>query len=209
MGRAGDPTPDRLTRPFVVLWLGAFAFFLSFLLLLSALPIFARRMGASDAAVGVIIAAFAVTSLLLRPVTGWGADRYGRRPFMLAGSVVFALASMAYGWVAGAWSLVLVRLLHGAGMGLYPTAATAMVVDITPPPRRGQTLGIYGMGGSLALAVGPTGNRAPDGSGQRARATPPGARRRLDTSAARSGSTQSAGSLRGWTGRRRPSASRR
>ena len=144
-----------MRRPFVVLWLGGFAFFLSFLLLLSALAIFARRMGASDGAIGVIMAAFAITSLLLRPVTGWGADRYGRRPFMLAGSVVFALASIAYGWAAGAWSLVLVRLLHGAGMGLYPTAATAMVVDITPPPRRGQVLGIYGMGGSLALAVGP------------------------------------------------------
>jgi MFS family permease len=144
-----------LTRPFVVLWLGGFAFFLSFLLLLSALPIFARRMGASDGAIGVIMAAFAITSLLLRPVTGWGADRYGRRPFMLAGSVFFAIASVAYGWVAGALGLVLVRLLHGAGMGLYPTAATAMVVDVTPIERRGLVLGLYGAGGSLALAIGP------------------------------------------------------
>ena len=144
-----------MTRAFAVLWLGGFAFFLSFLLLLSALPIFARRLGASDAAIGVIMAAFAVTSLLLRPITGWGADRYGRRPFMLAGAAIFALASLAYGWVAGALGLALVRLLHGAGMGLYPTAATAMVVDITPVERRGMVLGIYGAGGSLALAVGP------------------------------------------------------
>lgn len=144
-----------MRRPFAVLWLGGFAFFLSFLLLLSALPIFARRMGASDSAIGVIMAAFAITSLLLRPVTGWGADRYGRRPFMLAGALVFTLASIAYGWTAGALGLVLVRLVHGAGMGLYPTAASAMVVDVTPIERRGQVLGIYGVGGSLALAVGP------------------------------------------------------
>ena len=144
-----------MTRPFVVLWLGCFAFFLSFLLLLSALPLFARRMGASDSAIGVIMAAFAITSLLLRPITGWGADRYGRRPFMLAGSLVFTLASVAYGWAAGALGLVLVRLVHGAGMGLYPTAASAMVVDLTPPGRRGEVLGIYGVAGSLALAVGP------------------------------------------------------
>jgi MFS family permease len=51
--------------------------------------------------------------------------------------------------------LVLVRLLHGAGMGLYPTAATAMVVDVTPLERRGVVLGLYGAGGSLALAIGP------------------------------------------------------
>lgn len=107
-----------MTRPFAVLWLGGFAFFLSFLLLLSALPLFARRMGASDGAIGVIMAAFAITSLALRPVTGWAADRYGRRPFMLAGAVVFTLASIAYGWATGALTLALVRLVHGAGMGL-------------------------------------------------------------------------------------------
>ena len=143
-------------RPFIFLWLGSFAFFLSFLLLLSALPIFARRsLGASDAAIGIIMASFAVTSLLFRPVAGWGADRYGRRPFMLAGALTFAVASIAYGWTGGAISLVLVRLLHGAGMGLYPTAASAMVADLTPAERRGEILGLYGAAGSVALAIGP------------------------------------------------------
>ncbi len=154
MSRAAGTTAP--ARPFVLLWLSAFAFFLSFLLLLSALPLFARRsLGASDAAIGVIMASFAVTSLLLRPVAGWGADRYGRRPFMLAGALTFAVASVAYGWAGGAVGLVLVRLLHGAGMGLYPTAASAMVADLTPPDRRGEILGLYGASGSLALAVGP------------------------------------------------------
>ena len=108
-----------------MLWLSAFSFFLSFLLLLSALPIFARRLGASDAAVGFIMASFAVSSLALRPPTGWAADRFGRRPFMLAGALVFVVASLAYGWASGALGLVLVRFLHGCGMGLYPTAASA------------------------------------------------------------------------------------
>jgi MFS family permease len=101
------------------------------------------------------MASFAITSLLFRPVAGWGVDRYGRRPFMLAGAATFAVASVAYGWTVGPVSLVLVRLLHGAGMGLYPTAASAMVADLTPPQRRGETLGLYGAAGSLALAVGP------------------------------------------------------
>jgi MFS family permease len=142
-------------RQFLLVWLGAFAFFLSFLLLLGALPIFARRQGASDAAVGVIMAGFGVTSLLLRPLAGWGADRHGRRPFMLAGALIFALAPLGYGWSAGAVGLGLVRLLHGCGMGLYPTAAGAMVADLAPPARRGEVLGFYGAAGSLALAIGP------------------------------------------------------
>jgi MFS family permease len=143
-------------RRFVFLWLGAFAFFLSFLLLLSALPIFARReLSASDAAVGGITASFGATSLLCRPLAGWGTDRYGRRPFMLAGSLIFAIASLAYAWTSGVVGMILVRLLHGTGMGLYPTAASAMVADLTPPHRRGEILGLYGAAGSLALAIGP------------------------------------------------------
>ena len=35
---------------------------------------------------------FAVTSMALRPWIGWGTDRWGRRPFMMAGAVVFGLA---------------------------------------------------------------------------------------------------------------------
>jgi MFS family permease len=142
-------------RQFGLLWLGAFAFFLSFLLLLAALPLFARRLVDSDAAVGIVMAVFGVPSLLLRAVAGWGTDRFGRRPLMLGGAAVFALASAAYAWTTGLAGLVLVRLLHGCGMGLYPTAASAMVADVAPPGRRGEILGFYGAAGSIALAIGP------------------------------------------------------
>lgn len=144
-----------MRRVLGLLWGGAFAFFLSFFLLLSALPLYARGLGASDAAIGVIMGCFAVSAMVLRPWAGWAADRYGRRPFMLAGAAVFFVSSLAYGAAAGAVGLVLVRLLHGAGMGLYPTAASAMVADLAPPHRRGEFLGIFGAAGSLAMGLGP------------------------------------------------------
>jgi MFS family permease len=136
-------------------WGGGFAFFLSFFLLLSALPLYARELGAADAAIGIIMGCFAVTAMLLRPWTGWAADRYGRRPLMLAGATVFLVSSLAYSIARDAVGLALVRLLHGAGMGLYPTAASAMVADLAPPHRRGEFLGLFGAAGSLAMALGP------------------------------------------------------
>jgi MFS family permease len=117
-------------------------------------PILARRLGASDAR-GRRHHGDLRRPLALRLPTGWAADRFGRRPFMLAGAIVFVVASFAYGWAGGALGLVLVRFLHGCGMGLYPTAASAMVADLTPPERRGEILGLYGAAGSLALAAGP------------------------------------------------------
>jgi MFS family permease len=104
----------------------------------------------SDGAIGVIMGSFAITSMLRRPWTGWAADRCGRRPFMLAGTIVFG-----YGASAGALALAEVRALHGAGMALYPTAASAMVADLAPPRRRGEFLGLFGAAGSIAMAIGP------------------------------------------------------
>ena len=108
------------------LWLASFAFFFAFFLLLPTLPLYLRQLGASDGTIGLIMGCFAITSMVLRPWTGWGADRWGRRPFMLAGALVFALAPAGYALAGGALALVAVRLLHGAGMALYPTAAAAI-----------------------------------------------------------------------------------
>jgi MFS family permease len=145
-----------MSRPrLLALWLASFSLFFSFFLLLSTLPLFLRRLGASDAAIGVIMGGFAITSMLLRPWTGWAADRWGRRPFMLAGAAVFLLAPLGYGLSSGVPALVAVRLLHGAGMALYPTAATALVADVAPPARRGEFLGLFGAAGSIAMAIGP------------------------------------------------------
>ena len=142
-------------RRLTVLWLASFAFFFSFFLMLPTLPLFLRRLGASDGAIGLVMGCFAITSMLLRPFTGWGADRWGRRPFMLGGALVFLVAPIGYALSTGVLALVLVRLLHGSGMALYPTAATALVADVAPPARRGEFLGLFGAAGSIAMALGP------------------------------------------------------
>jgi MFS family permease len=139
----------------VVLWLASFAVYFSFFLLLSTLPLFLSRRGTSDGAIGLVMGCFAITSMLLRPWIGWGADRWGRRPFMVAGAAVFGLAPLGYGVSGGVLTLVAVRLLHGSGMALYPTAASALVADLAPPARRGEFLGLFGAAGSVAMALGP------------------------------------------------------
>lgn len=137
------------------LWLAGFAFFFSFYLLLSALPVYATVRGVPDGAVGLIIGCFAFASMLVKPWAGWASDRFGRRPLLLAGSAIFAVAGLAYPWSGTAAALLAVRLLHGAGMGLYPTAASAVVADVTPPSRRGEILGFFGAAANVAMALGP------------------------------------------------------
>ncbi|MBM3221371.1 MAG: MFS transporter [Candidatus Rokubacteria bacterium] len=138
-----------------ILWTGSFAGFFSFFLVLASFPLYAQHLGLASGAIGVVTAAFAISSMALRGWAGWAADRYGRRPIILAGSAIFMTAPAAYAAAAGVTSLFVVRLAHGAGMGLLPTAATAMVADVAPPGRRAEVLGTFGMASGLALALGP------------------------------------------------------
>ena len=137
-----------------LLWLGSFALFFSFFLVLPVVPLYAQQLGLTSGEIGVVIAAFAASSMALRGWAGWAADRYGRRRLMLVGGAIFTAAPIAYAAASGWLSLFFVRLAHGAGMGLQPTAATAMVADVAPPDRRAEILGLFGMAAGLALALG-------------------------------------------------------
>lgn len=144
-----------MRRPFVVLWLATLLFYLGFQLLLPVIPLYATALGAREAHVGLIIGVFALAAMVLRPLAGDLADRLGRRPLVLLGTAIFALAPLGYAVVATVPGLLLLRVFHGTGMGLGPTAATVIAADLTPPDRRGAAMGAYGLASAVALAIGP------------------------------------------------------
>ena len=144
-----------MRRPFVVLWLATLLFYLGFQLLLPVIPLYATELGAREAHVGLIIGAFALAAMVLRPLAGELADRLGRRPLVLLGTAIFGLAPLGYALVRTVPGLLLVRVFHGTGMGLGPTAAPVIAADLTPPERRGAAMGTYGLASAAALAVGP------------------------------------------------------
>jgi len=153
--RLNTPAARIASPAFLLLWAGSLAFYFSFYLLIPALPLYARALGIPEGRIGLIIGFFAVSSMVIKPLGGWAADRAGRKPIMLTGAALFTAAPLLYGWSHTVGALLGVRLLHGAGMGLYPTAGAAMVADISPPGRRGEAMGFWGAAGSVALAAGP------------------------------------------------------
>lgn len=108
-----------------------------------------------DRALGLVIGAFALAAMVVRPLAGWASDRFGRKPWLLAGAAIFVAAPLGYAASATAMGLLAVRLAHGAGMGLFPTAASAAAADLAPPHRRGQVMGFFGVAANLAMAAGP------------------------------------------------------
>ncbi len=139
---------------------GVFAVTFSGLVAVGAvLPVLPRYvhgpLDAGNIAVGVVIGSYAITGLLLRPVAGRLADHRGRKPTVLGGAILVAVAGFLYLLPLGVPGLIGARLLLGAGEGTVFTAGSAWIVDIAPPERRGRVIGLYGLAVWAGLSIGP------------------------------------------------------
>jgi MFS family permease len=148
------------TRPFVLICLATFFFYLSFCLILPVMPLYVADLGGTPTQIGLLIGLFAFMSMLLRPPTGWIIDRRGNMPVLLAGMAIFLLASVGYALTRSVAAILMVRVFHGAGMALFPTAATVVVAELAPLPRRGEAMGWFGIANSVGLVLGPAAGTA-------------------------------------------------
>lgn len=125
----------------------------------AVLPVMPRYihgpLGAGDVAVGVVIGCYAFAGLLVRPLAGRLADRRGRKPTLLIGAALSALAGLLYLPALGIGGLIVARLVLGTGEGTLYTAGSSWAIDLAPPERRGRVLGLYGLAVWGGLSVGP------------------------------------------------------
>ncbi len=144
------------TKPFLFMCLAAGCFYLSFYLILPIMPLYVASLGGTTTEIGLIIGCFAATAMLLRPPAGWLIDTRGSRPILLVGMAIFLVASLAYIVMRSVQPILALRLFHGIGMGLFPTAATVVIAELAPPARRGEAMGWFGITNGVGLLFGPT-----------------------------------------------------
>lgn len=121
------------------------------------LPIYmVDRLGAGPVAVGRVFAIHSVVVVLVLPLTGAAVDRWGRRDFLTAGALVMALASLGYGAVDAVGPLLYgLRVVQALAFALVFAAGGALAVDLAPPERLGQAIGIYGVSFLSMNAIAP------------------------------------------------------
>ena len=142
------------TLQFWLLSTSSFLFFASFNMLIPELPSYLEKMGGGEFK-GLIIALFTLTAGLSRPFSGKLTDKVGRIPVMAFGSLVCFVAGFIYPLTTTVLPFLLLRLAHGFSTGFKPTGTAAYIADIVPADRRGETLGVHGLVGSLGMAFGP------------------------------------------------------
>ncbi len=123
---------------------------------LAVLPHYVKdNLSGTDLEVGIVSGAFAFTGIVCRPIAGNLADRRGRKPTVIVGALLAAVAGALYFVPAGIPGLIVARLFLGAGEGTVFTAGSAWNVDMAPEERRGRMIGLYGLAIWTGLTLGP------------------------------------------------------
>jgi MFS family permease len=148
---------DKLFTPsFFFACAGNFLLFFGFYLLLPVLPVYLmQEFHAGSSQVGIILSSYVVAALVVRPFSGFLADRFQRKTVYLLGFGLFVAAFTAYPLVETLMLFVLLRVLHGLTFGMVTTTGNTLIVDIMPASRRGEGLGYFGIANNLSMATGP------------------------------------------------------
>jgi EmrB/QacA subfamily drug resistance transporter len=103
-----------------------------------------------------VVTAYLLAVCVSQPASGWLADRFGRKPVFLTSLAAFTLASAACGLAPSLGFLVAARVMQGLGGGALLPVGMAMVMGLFPRERHGRAIGVWGLAGMLAPAIGPT-----------------------------------------------------
>lgn len=97
-----------------------------------------------------------VATAVATPMTGWLADRFGRRNTMIWCAAIFAIATLFCGMSTSLSEMIFWRIIQGAsGAPLVPLGQT-ILLDTFPRRQHNTIIGIYGMANMIGPILGPT-----------------------------------------------------
>jgi len=141
-------TLRRLTVIVAIQWMGA-------ALGLPLLPLFLEHRGGTPSMIGFIIAAFFLAGVATQFTFGHLADRFGRRPILLGGLVVYGVTSMTFLFPVSAPWFALTRAVQGAAAGAIAVASLSAVAALFSQAERGRAVSRIFAAQLLGLAIGP------------------------------------------------------
>ena len=119
------------------------------------MPIYATRLGASGIGLGLMVAGFSVSRGVLQPFVGGLSDRHGRKRFLVAGLIIYALAGVTYTLAGSVEHLVLIRIFHGVGSAMVIPIAMAYIGDLAPVGEEGRYMGMLNIALFSGIGGGP------------------------------------------------------
>jgi EmrB/QacA subfamily drug resistance transporter len=120
-----------------------------------ALPSIQSDLGFTVQGLQWVLSGYLLTYGGLMLLGGRASDLFGRRRLLVAGTVLFAVASLGAGVAPDDTVLIVARLIQGAGAAMMiPAALSILTTTFREPGDRYKAMGAWGAVGGLASAVG-------------------------------------------------------
>ena len=130
------------TPAFALLCLAQFLGYAQHFILTPAFPLYITHLGGSPFVVGLVLASFAVTSVIFRPLIGHWVDRWNEAGVMVSGMMLQG-ASTLLCFIPVVEASMLANGLRGIGWAGFNTGGYALLALSAPSERRGEASGYY------------------------------------------------------------------
>ncbi len=121
-----------------------------------AMPHIGGSLSASRDEATWVLTSYLVANAMVLPISGWIANRMGRKRFYMTCVFLFTIASLLCGLAPTLGMLVFFRVLQGAAGGGLQPSEQSILADTFPPEKRSMAFAVYGMAVVLAPVLGPT-----------------------------------------------------
>lgn len=143
--------------PWVLVALLWFVFLLNYLdrqVIFSVFPLLQKNLKLTDLELGLLSASFLWVYAIASPLTGYLADRFGRKKVIVASLMVWSVMTWATGKARNFGELLAVRGLMGVSEAAYLPAGLAMIADHHSERTRSLATGIHYSGAYLGIVLG-------------------------------------------------------
>ncbi len=119
-----------------------------------AQPLIQAEFRVNDEMMGRLTMAFFLTYMLVAPMTGWLGDTFKRKWLIVAGAVLWSIATLATAWVHDYWTLFIRHALVGIGEATFGIYAPAVLADFYPERERNRILSFFYLVIPVGAALG-------------------------------------------------------
>lgn len=121
-------------------------------------PLVQKEFGINDAQIGLLTTAFFFTYMFAAPLTGWLGDRFPRKPLIIAGALLWSVATLYTARVHSYETLLIRHAIVGIGEATFSIFAPALLADYYPESERNRVLSVFyvtiPVGGALGYVTG-------------------------------------------------------
>lgn len=115
----------------------------------------AGNLGATIEETAWVITAYAISNIIIIPLTGFLSNIFGRKVYFTGSVILFTVASFLCGASGSIWMLVFWRVIQGIGGGALLATAQTILVETFPPEEVDKANGIFGAGIVMGPTLGP------------------------------------------------------